>query len=267
MSTDRRRSSKLKYLWIALPCFLICVPVILLIVFAMGQHSGREFSPDDFSRRTFQYNQFPGLNWVLFKKTYVDITPNLELDLVADKRIKPVINNPKTWHLIWDSGDSTGLASNECDARFLTDYLDMVDEEGLDYWTQWNDKYPISANDFWPMIAKLARDEMYLKIPDVMQFAIQVESDKPKEFKPSIDRVVAKAYREMGQLDVETGQLDRARHRLDQSILIHPTREAYLIRSECLEKMGFLKESSQDQDLANSFEENASVEMPEKDVE
>jgi hypothetical protein len=249
------RSSKAKYFWIVLLTVTVATPIGLLILFGVGQNSGREFSPDDFSRRSFQYNQVPGLDWVLFKKTYTDVTTVLEQDLVADKLVKPVINKTKTWHLIWDSGDRDGLPSDQCDARFLTAYLDMSDDEGNNYWTPWNEKFPKCAKVFWPRVADLARDEMYLKIPDVMRVAMEVDSDQPDQFLPILDRLSAKIYLELGSLDLEMDRLERARLRLDRSIQILPSREAYQCRSDCLARMGQELESGLDLEKAQSAPE------------
>jgi len=255
------RSSKAKYFWITLLIGVVAAPSCLLILFGMGQNSGREFSPDDFSRRTFHYNQVPGLDWVILKKTYSDSTTVLEGDLVADKLIKPVINQKKKWHLIWDSGDGGGLISHECDARFLTEYLDMTDDEGANYWTQWNEKFPDSAKIFWPRVADLAREEMYLKIPDVMQAAMELDADEPDEFQLVLDRLAANIYFELGGIDLELDRLERARHRLDRSIEILPSQEAYQKRSECLAKLGKQAESKLDLEKAQATPE-ISVESP-----
>lgn len=246
------RPSKAKYFWITLLIMVVATPISLLVVFGMGQNSGREFSPDDFSRRSFQYNQVPGLDWVIIKKTYRDTTTNLEQDLIADKLIVPVTNQTKVWHLFRDSGDSS-LPSHDCDARFLTDYLDMEDDDGNNYWTRWNEKHPLSAKVFWPRVADLARDEMYLKIPDLMQAAMDVDADQPAALEPVLDQLTAQIYLELGTIDLEMERLERSRHRLDRSIQILPSRKAYQTRSRCFAKLGNPTQSRQDQQQAESM--------------
>ncbi len=240
------RSSKAKYIWITLLLCVVATPICLLILFGMGQHSGQEFSPDDFSRRSFRYNQVPGLGWVISKKTYNDSTKLLEQNLTADKLIKPVINQKKNWHLIRDSGDFKDLVSHECDARFLCEYLDMTDDEGENFWIQWNEKFPETAKVFWPVVAELARDQMYLKIPDVMQLAMQNDADQPDKFQTELNQLTAEIYLELGSLDLELEKLPRARARLDKSIQFLPSKKANQKRQECLAKLGEQAESNLD---------------------
>ena len=228
------RKSKSKFYWIVLLTGVILVPIGLLVMFASGQISGQEFSPDDFSRRSFKYNQTPWFNWVLSKKTYSDQTTTLEESLVMDGFVVPVINKTKNWHLVRDSGTSGRLMSHECDARFLTDYLDLRNDEGDYYWTQWNTDYPQSAKIFWPKIVDLARHQMYLKIPEVMQVAMELQSDEPDEFEKVLDQVIAQAYLELGRLDRELNRLERAKIRINRAIEIQPSAEASQELSKCL---------------------------------
>ena len=226
--------SKAKYLWIMLLVGVITIPIGLMFLLLSGQTSGQEFSPDDFSRRSFTYNQTPGLKWIIDKKVYTDRTTTLEESLVLDGFVTPVINTTKNWHLIQDSGSGSGQIPAQCDARFLTDYLDMTNDEGDNYWTQWNTDHPNTAKIFWPQVADLARHEMYLKIPEVMQAAMEVKTDDADEFAEELDDLIARAYLEMGQLDRELDRLNRARVRLARSIEIRPTDEAREQLSKCI---------------------------------
>lgn len=227
-------TSKAKFYWIALLTGLILVPIGFLVLVAAGQISGQEFSPDDFSRRSFEYNQTPWFNWILFQKTYSDQTTTLEESLVIDGFVVPVINKKKKWHLICDSGTGSRLTSHECDARFLTDYLDLTNDEGDYYWTQWNTDYPQSAKIFWPKIVDLARNQMYLKIPEVMQFAMEIQLDEPDGFEEVLNGMIAQAYLELGRLDRELNRLERAKIRINRAIEIQPSEEASEELSKCL---------------------------------
>ncbi len=226
-------SSKSRFFLIVLLVCMLFMSLGMVILFGLGQTTGVEFSPDDFSRRRFSYNQTPYFNWVIAKKTYFDETTPLEENLVLDGLIMPVVNKPQTWHLISDSGSTPEFMSAGCDARFLTKFLDLTDDKDHDYWLGWNEKYPDSAKFFWPRVAELARQEMYLKIPDVMQFAMAVEKDDVGTFADRLDELVAQAYLELGKLDLELERFERAEIRLQQSVEIKPSPHAEELLAVC----------------------------------
>ena len=196
------------------------------MLFGIGQTSGTEFSPDDFSRRSFSYNQTPYFDWIILKKSYSDATTPFEENLIIDGLIVPVINKTKNWHLISDSGSRARFISAECDARFLTNFLDLIDDEGEDFWLGWNEEYPNSAKVLWPRVADLARHEMYLKIPDIMEFAMEIETDDVKSFTEQLDELTAQAYLELGKIDLELEKFERAEFRLQRSVEGKPSPEA-----------------------------------------
>ena len=128
------------------------------------------------------------------KKVYSDKTSDLEKSLTADRLIRSVILKKKRWHLVSDFGSS--VISHQCDARFLTGYLDKLDNDGNSYWDTWNTDFPKCAKVFWPEVAELARDEMYLKIADVMRVAMSVSKDDPVPLGPKLKAVLSDVYLE-----------------------------------------------------------------------
>ena len=226
-------SSKSKFLLILLLVFVILIPLVLAILYGVGQTSGTEFSPDDFSRRSFQYNQTPYFNWVITKKTYSDTTTPFEETLVLDGLIVPVVNRTKNWHLISDSGSTSNFISAGCDARFLTNFLDLTDDEGENFWMGWNEKFPKTAKFFWPRVADLARQEMYLRIPDVMQLAMEIEKDDVKKFREKLDELISLAYFELGKIDLELERFERAEIRLQRSVETKFSQEAEELLAVC----------------------------------
>ena len=222
--------------------FLLISPIVLLIFFGWGQVEGDEFSPDDFSRRSFSYNQAPIFGWPIRKKSYIDTTTPLEKELIADKLITPTVNPKKTWHLTNDSGSGNGMMPVECDARFLTDYLDQRNDEGDYFWSTWNSRFPEPAKIYWPLVADLARDQMYLKVSDVMEFAKkldQLNDDEAKnidvaQFETELKTMIAKAYLELGEIDLELERFKQAKFRLEKSDEIQPSQKAKDLLAKCL---------------------------------
>ena len=106
---------------------LAAIPIGMMMMFIYGTVQGSEFSPDDFTRRDFSYQQIPWLNWTVSGIEYNNVTPELEQTLITSrliKRKKLAKGVKKTWHLY---DDSAVPDSHACDARFLTTYLDFDD--------------------------------------------------------------------------------------------------------------------------------------------
>ena len=223
-NSDQDKPTRSRSIFIWLAGLILVVPVLCLVLLGLGQVSGVEFSPDDFSRRSFSYNQMPLTGWVVMKKVYSDKTSDLEKSLTADRLIRSVILKKKRWHLVSDFGSS--VISHQCDARFLTGYLDKLDNDGNSYWDTWNTDFPKCAKVFWPEVAELARDEMYLKIADVMRVAMSVSKDDPVPLGPKLKAVLSDVYLELGTLDIEQGKLKRAAQRLKKSIQHDPDSKA-----------------------------------------
>jgi len=178
------RSSKKYWVWATLIALLLAIPFVVLILIGSGSKSGEEFSPDDFSRRSFSYNRLPWLGWVLWNKHYTDLTGGLERNLISSGLITPVTNDPQVWHLCDDFSDSPSeiVVPVEHDARFLIGYLDLESSNGGSYWDEWNADHPKIATVLWPIVADLARKNRYLVIPDLMRTAMAMESDEVAEF-------------------------------------------------------------------------------------
>lgn len=239
------------YLKIALVNLVLLTPVALLVLFAMGQTSGEEFSPDDFSRRSFSYNRVPYFKWTLFGKQFIDVTPTLEQTLVDDGLITTVKNNPQVWHLYRDSGTSFGeVRSPDCDANLLISYLDLLTPEGEPLWDSWNKKYPESAKVFWPKVADLARNDMYLAMPDIMRYALSIGDDNSKLLAEQLDLAVGAAYVDLAKIDQDNRRFDRAVERLSRAIEIRPSSDAYLRRADAYQALGKNESAKQDRTAA-----------------
>jgi tetratricopeptide (TPR) repeat protein len=241
--------------WNVLIISVITIPLVLLVLFVMGMTNGEEFSPDDFSRRSFYYNRVPLLKWTVIGKQYSDTTSDLEQTLLADGLIPPTANKTKVWHLSSDTaGTFDGYLTYECDARFLTEYLDLLDSNASPYWIAWNSKYPDTAKVFWPLVADLARHEMYLAVPDIMRYAMSVESDEePEKFEDRLNELVANAYLDLGEIDLTADRLSRASDRLTRSIELVPSPEAYQLRADVFESLGQQTRATDDRDAAEKF--------------
>jgi len=217
---------------------VIGVPIAFLTLSAYGEKSGVEFSPDDFSMRRFDYCNLPYINWTRRGIKYVDYTDAIASTLVADGWIRRTGRTPKRWHLISESGSnfSGTRVPAACDARFLTDYFSFSNRDGENSVSQWTDENPNAAKVFWPEIAEMARDELYLPIPNVMEFILDYyKPDEDDDFQDELMEQIADAWYQGGMTDQLVGRHERAIERFDIAISKnsdHPHAEAAKATSE-----------------------------------
>lgn len=217
---------------------LAAIPIGMMMVLMYGSVSGNEFSPDDFTRRQFVYQRIPWLDWTISGIEYTDITPELEQSLtisgLIDER-KSKGGKQQTWHLYHDSGVPD---SHACDARFLTTYLDFSDWDSgtatsTPFWLKWNEQFPQSAKIFWPTIADLARNEMYLIIPDVMRFAMNVTDDQLGSFQTELNELMRASWITSAESDLQLVDSHRAAERLIRAQLIESSSELTALIDRC----------------------------------
>jgi len=177
---------------------VVLIAVSYFVLPAMGERSGVEFSPDDFTCRRFNYCRLPLLNWTLRGIEYHKFQNDSAKTLIDDDWIRVSGRTPKRWHLVSENGSTHGDGKNssvECDARFLTKYFDFNDNEDENYIMKWTEDHPQAGKVFWPLIAEMARDSLYLPIPEIMEFAIEYPKiDDPDQFNAELEQLVADAW-------------------------------------------------------------------------
>lgn len=203
---------------------VVILVIALITILYRSHYSGAEFSPDDFSARSFDYYKEPATGFVIRGRAFTDYSLG-ELDLVADGLVKPRIQSPQTWHLIFDGNDQNGLASHDCDARLLVDYLKLRTDRGEGVWETWNADHPKLAKQFWPVVAEMARDELYLVVSDVMEFGLDSSSADADLFKVDLNKTAGQAYLKMANIEFESGNLSKAKSLADRSKQFQSTDE------------------------------------------
>lgn len=195
------------------------LPIGFLIIAPYALVEGEEFSPDDFSRRSFSYVQLPGVKWVLRGIEYQDVTSDIEKSLGSEGFISTT--PAKTWHLCQES---YGTQPAEADARFLVDMLKLKSQkvEYVFFWQEWNENYPELAKVFWPLVAELARDEMYLVIPEFMELAMDVDANasepSPEQFARQLHEFLAVNYQRFAEIDRAKGRVERSEARRQRAV-------------------------------------------------
>ena len=182
----------MKNLWVyVLVLFLVVLP-LLIAEFYGCTVSGNEFSPDDFTARRFYYRRSP-LSGTLRSKR-INKASDLQCDsIVADGHIAVVNSTPKQWDLYSENMQFSNKLSEDFDARFLTHFLNYNSE-------QWTVSYPEKAALLWPEVATMAREGLYLYLPEILLVAFPDhyadDGDRTiEEFKSDIQTKFADAYR------------------------------------------------------------------------
>lgn len=227
---------------IALIVTVVIAGISFFIMSAIGEKSGVEFSPDDFTMRRFDYCNLPIINWTRRGIKYAVVFDSTAQTLIADGWIRKTGRVDKRWHLVSESGGwkFSDQIPTACDARFLTDYFNFTDSDGENLINKWNNDNPVSAKKYWPLIAEMARDELYLPIPGLMEFVLEhPEPDKDDEFMAELMERVADAWYQGGMTDQLEGRHKRAIERFDIALgnnKEHPLAEAAKATSEAASK-------------------------------
>ena len=217
-----------------------------------GGIQGEEFSPDDFTRRLFSYNVMPFFGIVVRGIEYDDSTRPLEATLSAGGFIGAT-NKPKRWHLIWD--DVSNKNSSDFNAKLLVDYLDLTNKNHQSVWIQWNDNHPKLAIEFWPVIAELAREELYLDVADIMERALSLQTASDAlSFQTFLWNRACGAFNKKAADALETNQLQEAVRIYSASLKIRPNNLAFSGRSDAYQALGKLEKSAADLKSAAQYE-------------
>lgn len=219
MAKKKQRNGQL-FTVILIVSIVVALPITYWILAAYGEKSGVEFSPDDFSMRSFDYCNLPYVNWTHRGIKYQKMSNAMADTLLADDWIRATGRTPKRWHLVSESGGAfSSKTSAACDARFLTNYFDQISSEGENQVSKWTDENPESAKIFWPIIADMARDDLYLPIPQLMEFVLKYkEPDVADMFQPELEDLVAEAWYQAGITDQLNGNHKRAIKRFDAAV-------------------------------------------------
>jgi hypothetical protein len=196
--------SRVYWLWGIVAALGLAVAV-LIATLLFGQHGGEEFCPDTFTRRSFFYFQIP-LVGIQVTPIFRDDTTNSLENLVAGKLLtRSAAGNPR-WDLV--TALSAGARVVRGDAQILCSYLDMTNENSGLVWQRWTDTHPEAAKVLWPRVAQLARQQLYLLVPELFELA-RSEAD-PEKLAEKLDQSLARQYQRLAAIQTKLGNRERA---------------------------------------------------------
>ncbi len=150
-------------------CFAGVLMVGVIVTFAFGGVQGEEFSPDTFTRRRYEYYEVPLFRVQVGPISRVSNSGPVEQTIVGQNYVQAQNSQKPRWDLVWENG--VDPKSNECDARILCAYLDAADGDGNLIWLGWTSDNSALAKVLWPAVAKVARQGLYVFVPDLMEQA------------------------------------------------------------------------------------------------
>lgn len=196
------------------------------VILTAGVTHGVEFQPDVFHRRTYYYYRLPLFGFQLTPIYRDDRTGKLETKLSTDKLIPAPARPPKNdeWDLVFEQSGANSRIQG--DAGILATYLDMYADGEL-VWLKWTNDHPKLAAVFWPAVAEVARHELYIWIPDLMNLPKGV--DTPVELQTKIDAFMLDNYQSFAQEQIDRDRADLALELVEQGLKRAPD-DAELLR-------------------------------------
>ncbi len=219
----RRNLTRLLF---ALPILAGGLLLTLIATAIFGRVTGFEFAPDTWERRTYTYYELPIVQIQVSSVTRDTHREPIEQELVK-KRYVSINAPPKRWDLV--SSFRHGARWRQGDAQILCTYLDAWNDDEL-YWLKWTSSHPELAAIFWPEVAKLARERLYLLTPDLFELAAGVED--PTELARDLNQILARRYEELADLEMELQNFETARRFYGESLSYEPTRATSLAGRE-----------------------------------
>lgn len=205
-----------------------------------GHVVGEEFCADTFCRRSFHYVEIPLLHIQVWPISRSDATKSLERVLQAKRYVPAPSGAEPRWDLVRSA--RLGTATVQGDAAILGAYLDAVDDDDERYWEIWTNAHPELAQVLWPTVARVAHQQLYIFIPELMDLARSVAD--AEMLRREIARVLTRHYARLADVHLQLGDPETAAE-LYGTALEHSPGEADLQRrrDQARQALGPLPES------------------------
>jgi hypothetical protein len=209
--------------------------VILLVgTMLYGHVSGEEFAPDTFEHRAYHYYELPVVRMQI-TPVRRELRRSTLAQTLVDKKFIPCTTPPRRWDLVVSR--RMGEELRQGDAQILSQYLDVPDDRDESHWLQWTEDHPAVARILWPVIAKLAQQELYLFTPELFELA--AEQSDPEAFSGDLKRILARRYEELAELEVELSNFAAAVRFFTEALSYEPQRESSVRgRAQAQERLG-----------------------------
>jgi hypothetical protein len=204
------------------------VAVVALATLMFGHVTGEEFCPSPFARRSFHYLEIPLVHVQVSPITRSDATQSLERTLQSQGYIPAAPGGERRWDLVHSVRAGSGAVRG--DAAILCAYLDAVDDDGQRYWESWTRDHPESAKALWPAVARVAAQQLYIFVPELMGLARSARNAEPLGRK--IDDTLTRQYARLAAAQQQLGDAETAVELYDAALQYTPEDPDLLRRRE-----------------------------------
>lgn len=175
-------------------------------VWMFGQVRGEEFNPYTWDLREFNYTEVPGLRMQVRKVRRTAKGSNVVL-AIKNGAWFPASTSPSRWDLV--SGARTAVPQLG-DAAILTKYFDARDASRNFYWEAWTTAHPLLAAELWPVVVWLARQELYVVVPDMMELARGKQASQAATLRSELDATLVSRLADVAKMLEQQGDAERA---------------------------------------------------------
>ncbi|MEM9587292.1 MAG: hypothetical protein AAGA03_08415, partial [Planctomycetota bacterium] len=120
------------------------------------------------------------------------------------------------------------------DAKLLTDPLELT-HGGNPYWEEWSKKQATKAGRLWPIVQKLAQNEIYVLIPGLLELAQKDSTDA--EFSQQVDAYLKSEYTSLIHDMISANKAGVAQGLYDEITELFPGDPAWADLQERLEQL------------------------------
>ncbi len=202
-----------------------CLGLLLLLALALlsfGHVRGEEFSPQGFATRSFSYFQIPFFRIQVWPVSVYKMPNDLAKYLRANKLLGSGAAQPPRWGIVTLS--EGGVQTYRGDASILTNYLRQPGAVGTESWLSWSKNHPKRERELWPVIARMAQEDMYMIIPALLEAARSTESQD--ELANELRRVLVSELLQFAEAEKQSGDAKRANELLGIAVEYDPNNEA-----------------------------------------
>jgi hypothetical protein len=183
-----------------------------------GAVEGVELNPHSFARRSYSLYEVPLIRIQARGIRRQDLNADVAEFLAGKGYIVPAKKAPDVWHII--SGSRGAGEPRVGDADILSRYLDAADADEKRVWIEWSNSNAEVAKIFWPAIARLAQEELYIHIPPLFDLAQRAVD--PKAFQTELHQEIAARLLDLAGQMTKAEEHDEALRVLDAAARLDP---------------------------------------------
>lgn len=177
-------------------------------------HSGEEFSPQVWERRSYSFGELHPFDYQLWGITRTPIARSSFETYLVGQKLVPLQAKADRWDVLW-SVEYAPLSYK--DAAILTRAFDEIGPTGGYVWHQWSLDHPEMARALWPCVATLAEDYLYVYVPEILDLARDAED--PTEFEKRLLEKMQAIYADLAEDERNSGRTAAADRLAERSAL------------------------------------------------